>query len=118
MSRGQSGQADRQTKRQTGIPAQSSRVDALIGSLEHAVAGVGGFCAGRRPRRKGKKGSKKGNTERGSCVSHSYLQPGYTSPSQLMDPDMTRMVFHHSPLRSCISPKILAHPGSALHAMA
>jgi len=27
---------------------KSSRVDALIGSLEHAVAGVGGFCAGRR----------------------------------------------------------------------
>lgn len=25
-----------------------SRVDALIGSLEHAMAGVGGFCAGRR----------------------------------------------------------------------
>ena len=26
----------------------SSRVDALLGSLEHAVSTVGGFCAGRR----------------------------------------------------------------------
>merc|ERR1719203_2203714 len=25
-----------------------SRVDAVVGSLEHAVAGVGGFCAGRK----------------------------------------------------------------------
>mmetsp|Transcript_28644 Transcript_28644/g.62633 ORF Transcript_28644/g.62633 Transcript_28644/m.62633 type:complete len:1106 (+) Transcript_28644:84-3401(+) len=29
-----------------GIDA--GRVDAIVGSLEHAVAGVGGFCAGRR----------------------------------------------------------------------
>jgi len=27
---------------------EASRVDAIIGSLEHAVAGVGGFCAGRK----------------------------------------------------------------------
>lgn len=25
-----------------------SRIDAVIGSLEHAVAGVGGYCAGRK----------------------------------------------------------------------
>jgi serine palmitoyltransferase len=31
---------------QSGISAQ--RVDAIIGSLEHAAAGVGGFCAGKR----------------------------------------------------------------------
>jgi serine palmitoyltransferase len=29
-----------------GVP--TTKVDALLGSLEHAVAGVGGFCAGRK----------------------------------------------------------------------
>ena len=26
----------------------SGKVDAILGSLEHALAGMGGFCAGRR----------------------------------------------------------------------
>jgi serine palmitoyltransferase len=31
---------------QSGVDAH--RIDAIVGSLEHAVAGVGGFCAGKR----------------------------------------------------------------------
>jgi len=30
------------------LALDGSRIDALIGSFEHAIAGVGGFCAGRR----------------------------------------------------------------------
>mmetsp|Transcript_131469 Transcript_131469/g.327846 ORF Transcript_131469/g.327846 Transcript_131469/m.327846 type:complete len:1091 (+) Transcript_131469:70-3342(+) len=46
LSFGVFGSAGRGILEDCGI--ESHRVDAIIGSLEHAVAGVGGFCAGRK----------------------------------------------------------------------